>query len=133
MLSIHNLHKNYGIQPILQNINFNISAGERIGLIGPNGSGKTTLMRILARLEPPDTGNVASTRPNLQIGYLAQGMDFPPEQTLHASMNLNLLSEADVEAEVASLALALSQNLDDPDLQERYDIALNRLTTFNDQ
>ena len=48
MLSIHNLHKSYGIQPILQNIKFDISAGERIGLIGPNGSGKTALMRILA-------------------------------------------------------------------------------------
>jgi ATPase subunit of ABC transporter with duplicated ATPase domains len=34
MLSIHNLSKKIGIQPILQNINFNISAGERIGLIG---------------------------------------------------------------------------------------------------
>ena len=34
MLSIHNLSKNFGIQPVLQNINFNISAGERIGLIG---------------------------------------------------------------------------------------------------
>jgi len=47
LLSIHNLHKSYGIRPILQNINFNISAGERIGLIGPNGSGKTALMRSL--------------------------------------------------------------------------------------
>ncbi len=54
MLSIHNLSKNFGIQPVLQNINFNISAGERIGLIGPNGSGKTTLMRILAGFEQPD-------------------------------------------------------------------------------
>lgn len=38
MLSIHNLSKNFGIQPVLQNINFNISAGERIGLIGANCS-----------------------------------------------------------------------------------------------
>ncbi len=66
MLSIHNLHKSYGIQPILQDINFNISAGERIGLIGPNGSGKTTLIRILAGIENPDAGIVSSTRPNPQ-------------------------------------------------------------------
>jgi len=61
MLGIHNLSKNFGIQPILQNINFNISAGERIGLIGANGSGKTTLMRILAGFDQPDSGKVSPT------------------------------------------------------------------------
>ena len=86
MLGILNLNKNYGIQPILQNINFNINAGERIGLIGPNGAGKTTLMRILAGLEPPDSGKVISTRQNLRIGYLAQGMDFTPGQTVHSAL-----------------------------------------------
>ncbi|HCR72107.1 MAG TPA: hypothetical protein DIW23_11735, partial [Anaerolineae bacterium] len=70
MLSIHNLSKHFGVHPVLQNINFNIGAGERIGLIGANGSGKTTLMRILAKLDNPDSGNVASTHPNLRIGYL---------------------------------------------------------------
>ena len=68
MLSIHNLNKHFGIQPVLKNINFNISAGERIGLIGANGSGKTTLMRILAGFEHPDSGDVASTRSNLRLG-----------------------------------------------------------------
>ena len=48
MLSVHRLDKTYGIQPVLRDISFNISASERVGLIGPNGSGKTTLMRILA-------------------------------------------------------------------------------------
>jgi ATP-binding cassette subfamily F protein 3 len=128
MFSIHNLHKNYGIQPILQNVSFNISAGERIGLIGPNGSGKTTLMRILAGLEQPDSGTVASTRPGLRIGYLAQGMEFPPEQTLLASLNLNPLSEADIEAEIASLAMALSQDPNNLEIQNEYDSALTQLS-----
>jgi ATP-binding cassette subfamily F protein 3 len=133
MLSIHNLHKSHGIQPILKNINFNISAGERIGLIGPNGSGKTTLMRILAGLEAPDSGNVASTRPNLRIGYLAQGMDFPPGQTLHASLSLTPLSKADVEAEIISLASALSQDPHNLELQTRYDAAIHQLTADSGQ
>ena len=104
MLSIHNLSKNFGIQPILQNINFNISAGERIGLIGPNGSGKTTLMRILAGFEQPDSGDVASTRLNLRVGYLAQGMDFTPEQTLRAALGLDPTTQTDPAADVESLA-----------------------------
>ena len=50
MLSIHNLNKHFGIQPVLKNVNFNINAGERIGLIGSNGSGKTTLIKELCKI-----------------------------------------------------------------------------------
>jgi ATP-binding cassette subfamily F protein 3 len=131
MLSIHNLYKSYGIQPILQNINFNISAGERIGLIGPNGSGKTTLMRILASIENPDSGIVTSTRPNLRIGYLAQGMIFDEEQTLQSTLSLHAVSDADLESEIASLASALSADPNNSALQEKYDLTLNRLSTFH--
>ena len=131
MLSIHNLSKNFGIQPILQNINFNISAGERIGLIGPNGSGKTTLMRILAGFEQPDSGDVSSTRLNLRTGYLAQGMDFTPEQTLQSALGLDSTTQTDPAAEVESLAIALSQSPNDSTLQQQYDEALAKLSTFN--
>ena len=133
MLSIHNLSKNFGIQPVLQNINFNISAGERIGLIGPNGSGKTTLMRILAKFEHPDSGDVSSTRPNLRIGYLAQGMDLDPRQTLHAALGLDPETQTDPAAEIESLALALSQTPNDAALQSQYDEVLKKLSTFQIQ
>jgi ATP-binding cassette subfamily F protein 3 len=131
MLSIHNLNKHFGIQPVLKNINFNISAGERIGLIGANGSGKTTLMRILAGFEHPDSGDVASTRPNLRLGYLAQGMEFSPEQTLHSALGLDSDSQTALAAEIESLALALSQNPSDVALQAQYDSALARLSTLD--
>jgi ATP-binding cassette, subfamily F, member 3 len=133
MLSIHNLSKTFGIQPILQNINFNISVGERIGLIGANGSGKTTLMRILAGFEQPDSGDVSSTRSgrSLRVGYLAQGMDFTPEQTLRAALGLDSTPQADPAAEVESLAVALSQNPNDLNIQNQYNEALARLSTFD--
>ena len=131
MLSIHNLSKKFGVQPVLQNINFNISAGERIGLIGPNGSGKTTLMRILAGFEQPDSGDVSSTRLNLRTGYLAQGMDFTLEQTLQSALGLDPTTQTDPAAEVESLALALSQSPNDSTLQHLYDQALTRLSALN--
>jgi len=133
MLSIHNLSKNFGIQPILQNINFNISAGERIGLIGANGSGKTTLMRILAGFDQPDSGKVSPTSFGVRVGYLAQGMEFTPEQTLRAALGLDSTPQADPAAEIESLAVALSQNPNDAALQLRYDQALAQLATFNVQ
>ncbi|MBI5952774.1 MAG: ABC-F family ATP-binding cassette domain-containing protein [Chloroflexi bacterium] len=131
MLGIHNLSKNFGIQPILQNINFNISAGERIGLIGPNGSGKTTLMRILAGFDQPDAGKVSSTKLGLRVGYLAQGMDFTPEQTLRSALGLDSTPQADPAADIESLAVAISQNPNDTALQQQYNEALTRLSTFD--
>src|SRR5262245_60286395 len=113
MLTAHHVHKTYGIQPILQDISFSISNYERVGLIGPNGCGKTTLMRILAGLEQPDSGTVTSTRLNLRIGYLAQGMDFDDEQTLLTALGLGPISQANLESEIVSLASALAVNPND--------------------
>jgi ATP-binding cassette subfamily F protein 3 len=133
MLTAHHIHKTYGIQPILHDISFSVSNHERIGLIGPNGCGKTTLMRILAGIEQPDSGTIASTRPNLRIGYLAQGMDFDPEQTLQATLKLNSVSQAELETEIASLAHALSANPDDSTLQAKYDSVITSLSTSQSQ
>jgi ATP-binding cassette subfamily F protein 3 len=131
MLTAHHLHKTYGIQPILRDISFSISNDERVGLIGPNGCGKTTLMRILAGFEQPDSGTVTSTRPNLRIGYLAQGLDFEPEQTLQSALSLHTISQADLEYKIASLASALSSNPNDSTLHAKYDSALHQLITNN--
>jgi ATP-binding cassette subfamily F protein 3 len=133
MLSIHNLSKHFGIQPVLQNINFNISAGERIGLIGANGSGKTTLMRILAKLDNPDSGNVSSTHPNLRIGYLAQGMEFDSEQTLHSALRVDSATQTDPVLELESLAMQLASYPDDVMLQQKYDSVLNKLSGNSNQ
>ena len=133
MLTAHHIHKSYGIQPILQDISFSISNNERVGLIGPNGCGKTTLMRTLAGLEQPDSGTVASTRPNLRTGYLAQGMDFDEEQTLQSMLNLASVSQAELESEISFLASALAANPNDSQIQARYDSALHQLSAISDQ
>jgi len=133
MLTAHHIYKSYGIQPILQDISFSISNSERVGLIGPNGCGKTTLMRILADIEQPDSGTVLWTRPNLRIGYLAQGMEFDDDQTLQTTLNLAPVTEAELESEIASLASALASNPDDSHVQNRYDSVLQQLSTINDQ
>ncbi len=129
MLTVHHLYKTYGIQPILQDISFSLSKSERVGLIGPNGCGKTTLMRILAGFEQPDAGTVVSTRPNLRVGYLAQGMESDDEQTLQTALGLDSVTQADFEAEITSLASALSANPNDSALQHQYDAALAHLSS----
>jgi ATP-binding cassette, subfamily F, member 3 len=131
MLSVHHLNKSYGIQTVLHDIQFNISAGDKIGLVGPNGCGKTTLMRILAGLESADSGNVSQTFPGLQIGYLAQGFELPLDATIRSTLNLSAVDEAALEAEIASLAGALTASPDDSALQARYDSALAKLSSLD--
>ena len=71
LLTAENLHKNYGMKPLLSGVSLYLSAGERVGLIGVNGTGKSTLLKILAGVEEPDSGRVTRD-PNVQISYLPQ-------------------------------------------------------------
>ena len=71
MLQLSSLTKGFGDRILFENVTWQISAGDRVGLCGPNGAGKTTLLRILAGLDEPDTGTV-TTRTGLTVGYLPQ-------------------------------------------------------------
>jgi iron complex transport system ATP-binding protein len=57
-LRIENVECRYGSARILENISFDASGGDFIGLIGPNGSGKTTLLRSISRILKPHIGTV---------------------------------------------------------------------------
>ncbi len=127
MLSAHHINKTYGIHTVLHDITFSISAGERLGLIGPNGCGKSTLLRILAGQEEPDSGLVARTRPGLRIGYLAQGLDIDPALTIAEACSLS--SSSNPDAELAQLAASLTVNPADKHIQAQYDDVLARLST----
>src|SRR6202522_2889074 len=58
-------------QNVLDKVNFQIEAAERIAIIGPNGAGKTTLMRCLAGELKPDAGRISWVE-NAQPGYMPQ-------------------------------------------------------------
>ena len=57
-VSVENLAKSYGIQPLFDNISFHIEEGDKIALVARNGIGKSTLLKILAGKETPDSGTV---------------------------------------------------------------------------
>jgi sulfate/thiosulfate transport system ATP-binding protein len=52
------LSKSFGGQQIIDDVSFEIAAGELLVVLGPSGSGKTTLLRIIAGLEQPDAGEI---------------------------------------------------------------------------
>lgn len=75
LLSAEKISKNYGAKVLFSELSFGIAEGEKIGLIGINGTGKSTLLKILAGLEPADTGQVTYAT-NTRIGCLLQNPSF---------------------------------------------------------
>ena len=69
MIRIEHIHKSFGAQQVLKDINLEIPAGQVLGLLGPNGAGKSTLMKILIGLWKPDNGSVSVPA---RIGYLPE-------------------------------------------------------------
>ncbi|MFZ2152735.1 MAG: ABC-F family ATP-binding cassette domain-containing protein [Microgenomates group bacterium] len=138
------INKSYGSKIVLENIDFDISRGEKIALMGPNGVGKSTLIKILMGLQAADSGEIERDE-KLNIGYYSQEFetfDFDktvietmkeacplPEQTLRGHLGRFLFGADKVVQKVKTLsggektrlaiALLLGQNynllvLDEP-------------------
>jgi ABC-2 type transport system ATP-binding protein len=58
MLYARNLSKAYGSNQAVDDLSFELAAGEFLGFLGPNGAGKTTTIRMLTGMIPPDHGEI---------------------------------------------------------------------------
>ncbi len=92
VLSLSNAHLAYGHVALLDDANFSLETGERLGLIGRNGAGKSSLLKILAGLEKPDDGLLQMTQ-GLRIQYVPQEPVFDLSQTI-----FDVVSEGVAEA-----------------------------------
>ena len=83
MIKVNSLTKFYGNVKAVDNVSFNISRGQIIGLLGHNGAGKTTIMQMLTGFFNPDLGDIFINDINIQtqkkevqslIGYLPENL-----------------------------------------------------------
>jgi ATPase subunit of ABC transporter with duplicated ATPase domains len=71
MLTLKNIRKVYGIRRVLEKVSFSLGEGQKAAIVGQNGVGKSTLLRLIARIESPDRGEILVPNRAL-IGYLPQ-------------------------------------------------------------
>ncbi len=81
MISIRDLSLAFGGRIIFDNINLEISASDKIGLVGRNGSGKTTLLRLILGQISPESGEII-TKKDITFGYLPQHLHYTDTTTV---------------------------------------------------
>ena len=70
-LTVSSLSKSINNKKLFDKLNFNITWGEKVAILGANGSGKTTLIRTLLRLQKPDSGDIIWDG-KTKTGYMPQ-------------------------------------------------------------
>ena len=103
-------------QPVLQQVQLALRAGEIVTLIGPNGAGKTTLVRTVLGLLKPDSGTVRR-KPRLRIGYMPQKLHVDATLPLSVLRFLRLVPGVDRAAALAALAEVGAEQVIDSPLQ----------------
>ena len=73
---------NFGTHILLDEVDFTLKKGSKIGLLGRNGAGKTTFMKVIAGSMQPDSGE-RWLRPGVEVAWLEQSLPEADEQSVY--------------------------------------------------
>ncbi|MFD8753206.1 ABC-F family ATP-binding cassette domain-containing protein [Kitasatospora sp. NPDC059577] len=128
LATIESVTKVYGTRALLDAVSLGVSEGDRIGVVGRNGDGKTTLIRMLAKLEEPDSGRITHSG-GLQLAVLTQHDSLDPEATIRHEV---IADRADHEwlgdARIRDIIEGLFGGLDLPGFADGLDTVIGPLS-----
>jgi ATP-binding cassette subfamily F protein uup len=128
LLRLSNVSIAYGTHALLHNADFQLDAGERVGLLGRNGEGKSTLMKIIAGNIQADHGDIWR-QPGLRLAWLEQTPDLPDDATIYDAVAGGLGELGEWITRYHDLSLTMNYD-DDKALQELGDLQ-HKLETHN--
>ncbi len=111
MITIENLGVAFGARPLFEGASFVINKKDRIALVGKNGAGKSTLLKILAGINQPTSGVIASER-GISIAYLPQVMVLSDNCTVLEETEKAFLHISELEESVERLRKAMEEHDD---------------------
>jgi ATP-binding cassette subfamily F protein 3 len=121
LVRMENLTKTYGPKLILDSINWQIAADDRVGLIGNNGTGKTTLFKIAAG-EIKEFKGICECAKRARIGYLKQEPDFASDLKLRDAIRESAFEHIqEMERQMEELTQRMSEVEDDDEQAEVLD------------
>lgn len=86
MLELDRISRRYGNNTALDELSFDVSAGEVVGFLGPNGAGKTTAMRAVLGIVRPDSGELRWRGQKIDLSSRLQFGYMPEERGLYSTM-----------------------------------------------
>ena len=114
LVQAQNLSLEVNGRRLLDDITFDLAAGQILTVIGPNGAGKTTLLRVLLGLQPGFSGRLW-LRPELRIGYMPQRLAIDPSFPLSVNRFITLITPFPRhQVEQALAEVGASQVIDHP-------------------
>lgn len=111
MISINQLTVDFGGFRLFENITYNITPKDRLGLAGKNGAGKSTMLKIIAGLQTPSEGSVSIPK-EYRIGYLPQHMNHENTRTVFEEAEMAFAELKLLQAEIEQMNLALANRTD---------------------
>ncbi|MER5468180.1 amino acid ABC transporter ATP-binding protein [Streptomyces sp. NPDC002935] len=124
-LQVHDVHKWYGTQQVLNGVELTVRPGEVTVVVGPSGSGKSTLLRVINHLEKPEIGHVSLNGELIGVRRHGERLKELSERVILAQrgrigfvfQNFNLFPHLTVLDNVAAAPVATGK-LSKPDAQE---------------
>ena len=111
MLNIHNISVSFSGEYLFEEVSYQLSPGDRVGLIGKNGAGKSTMLKLLAKEYEVDQGTIAIDK-NVTLGFLKQDIDFEKGHTVIEEAQQAFTEIKALEKQIEEVNQALASRTD---------------------
>ncbi|BAY21937.1 ABC transporter-related protein [Calothrix sp. NIES-2100] len=126
IITLQSVKKDFGIKEILKDANFSLDATDKVGLIGTNGSGKSTLLKMIAGLEPVDSGQIL-VNSGSKVIYLPQQPDLDENRTVLAQIFADSGEHMALVREYEELSDKLAHYPEDSQLMSRLSVVMQKM------